>query len=49
MLDDALLLSALRGEREVAAVCAAAGITPAEFARAHALTEVAARPAIVEP
>lgn len=36
MLEEAALLAALRGEREVADVCRAAGITPAEFEEARA-------------
>ena len=35
MLDDALILAALRGDRSVAAVCEAAGATPDEFRRAR--------------
>ncbi|HEX5503339.1 MAG TPA: penicillin acylase family protein, partial [Thermomicrobiales bacterium] len=35
MLDDARILAALRGERTAAEVCAAAGVTPAEFAAAR--------------
>src|SRR5687767_9895710 len=34
MLDDGLVLAAARGERSVDAVCAAAGVTPVEFAAA---------------
>src|SRR5689334_24894096 len=34
MLDDRLLMSAMRGEEKVEAVCKAAGITEAEFAQA---------------
>src|SRR5690348_15508516 len=35
MLDEATLLTALRGERDLDDVCRAAGITPAEFAEAR--------------